>query len=168
MWQCPTATHCFGFDFEKMRSRVNFWRCWFQVIVRPWLGSRLTRSYSLVGIAPPVSCLIAPATSYAWPVPGPSIGCYANDRPSGGDLSCCHLRGRSWQESTNRKYQQIFVLRHLGRIHGISIAFMHQEFCKDYLPLGYLDSEFMAADIHTKAYPEHRASEWFHMRQTSI
>ena len=84
MWQCSTATHCFGFDFEKMRSRVNFWRCWFQVIVRPWLGSRLTRSYSLVGIAPPVSCLIAPATSYAWPVPDPGIGCYANDRPSGG------------------------------------------------------------------------------------
>ena len=108
-----------AFDFEKMRSSMNFWRCWFQVIVRPWLGSRLTRSYSLVGIAPPVSCLIAPATSYAWPVPDPGIGCYANDRPSGGEgcLSCCHLRGRSWQESTNRKYQQIFVLRHLGRIH---------------------------------------------------
>ena len=105
MWQCPTATHCFGFDFEKMRSRVNFWRCWFQVIVRPWLRSRLTRSYSLVGIAPPVSCLIAPATSYAWPVPDPGIGCYANDRPSGGEGS--FLLPPTWEELAGVDQQKI-------------------------------------------------------------
>ena len=56
------------------------------------------------------------------------------------------------------------TMRHIGRVHGVSIAFMHQEFMKAYTALGYIKTAKMAADIHTKAYSDKRASEWVNVR----
>ena len=59
------------------------------------------------------------------------------------------------------------VMRHIGRVHDVSVEFMHQEFAKPYTALGYIDTKKMAADIHTKAYPDSRQGEWETVRKTS-
>ena len=59
------------------------------------------------------------------------------------------------------------TMRTLGRVHGISIAAMHEAMFRDDFRLGPIATKSMCADIHTKAYPEHRATVWFHVRQHS-
>ena len=58
-------------------------------------------------------------------------------------------------------------LRHLGRVHGIGLNFIHQEIHKPYAALGFISSKEMCADIHTKAFPTARAEEWKAVRKTS-
>ena len=57
------------------------------------------------------------------------------------------------------------TMRHLGRVHGIQVNWIHQECSKWYVALGYMSSGYMAADIHTKAIPEERKIEWIRVRQ---
>jgi hypothetical protein len=45
------------------------------------------------------------------------------------------------------------TMRHLGRTHGISISYLHQEQKTNYVKLGYINTDKMAADIFTKFYP---------------
>ena len=55
-------------------------------------------------------------------------------------------------------------MRHIGRVHGISISSMHEQFCRLDVILGHIDSKNMCADIHTKAYSDQRAAEWASVR----
>ena len=41
------------------------------------------------------------------------------------------------------------TMRHIGRVHGISVSFLHQEFSRKDTHLGHLDGKQMAADTHT-------------------
>ena len=49
-------------------------------------------------------------------------------------------------------------MRHLGRVHRISIAWLHERYQDPYVRLKYTTSEAMAADIFTKAFKE--ANTW--------
>ena len=60
-----------------------------------------------------------------------------------------------WQKPT---------MRHIGKVHGISIALLHQETWKPYMRLGPTHTDLMAADIHTKFYPEKAAAAWEKVR----
>ena len=57
-------------------------------------------------------------------------------------------------------------MTHLGRVHGIQISWIAQECAKVYVASGYMLSDKMAANIHTKAFPEERREEWVRHRQT--
>ena len=57
------------------------------------------------------------------------------------------------------------TMRHLGCVHGISVNWIYQGCSKDYVALGYMLSDQMAANIHTKAFPEDRKLEWIRNRQ---
>ena len=48
----------------------------------------------------------------------------------------------------------------IGRTFGVSIRSLHEATQRDDFELGPIRSKDMVADIHTKAYPEARASEW--------
>ena len=49
-------------------------------------------------------------------------------------------------------------LRHLGRTHGISLAWLHEQTTVDGITLSHCDSAFQLADIFTK--PFDRVSDW--------
>ena len=49
------------------------------------------------------------------------------------------------------------TMRHLGRTHGISIAYLHQEAKKEHHKLGYITTDQMAADLFTKFYPKRKS-----------
>ena len=55
----------------------------------------------------------------------------------------------------------------MGRVHGISTNAMHEALFREDFKLGPIGTKSMCADIHTKAYPEHKATEWFHARQNA-
>ena len=57
------------------------------------------------------------------------------------------------------------TMRHIGRTHGISIAWLNQETTKDYCLLEYIDTADMAADIFTKFYPEKKKDVWVRCRK---
>ena len=57
------------------------------------------------------------------------------------------------------------TMRWLGRVHGISINFLHQEVKKPYVLLGHIASEHMAGDIHTKSFGPAEAAVWNRARQ---
>ena len=57
------------------------------------------------------------------------------------------------------------TMRHIGRVHGISVSFMHQEVNRTDTSIGHLDSKMMAADIHTKAYPDSKVADWNSVRR---
>ena len=57
------------------------------------------------------------------------------------------------------------TMRWLGRVHGISIQFLHQEVQKPYILLGHICSEDMAGDIHTKAFTSAEAEYWDRARR---
>ena len=57
------------------------------------------------------------------------------------------------------------TMRHIGRVHGISIKGMHEQFMRTDVPLGHIHTELMAADVHTKAYSDLKAAEWMNVRQ---
>ena len=57
------------------------------------------------------------------------------------------------------------TMRSLGRVHGVSIDTMHEATLRKDFLLGPIGTKSMCADVHTKAYPENRAAEWFHVRQ---
>ena len=55
------------------------------------------------------------------------------------------------------------TMRHLGRSHGICIAWMHEAFQEGYVGLAYEVTAKMAADIHTKAFKD--GVSWAHACQ---
>ena len=57
------------------------------------------------------------------------------------------------------------TMRWLGRVHGISINFIHQEVLKPYILLGHINTEGMAGDIYTKSFSESDAAAWTRARQ---
>ena len=59
------------------------------------------------------------------------------------------------------------TMRTLGRVHGISINTMHEALFRQDFRVGPIGTKSMCADIHTKAFPEHKATEWFHVRQNA-
>ena len=56
------------------------------------------------------------------------------------------------------------TMRHLGRTHGISIQWLHDETTKDTCELHYIETSSMAADIFTKFFPQSKASTWTEAR----
>ena len=55
-------------------------------------------------------------------------------------------------------------MKNIGCTFGVSIRSLHEATQRDDFELGPIQSEFMVADIHTKAYPESRATEWNNVR----
>ena len=51
-------------------------------------------------------------------------------------------------------------MRHLGRTHGISIAYLHDSFTKGRFNLLYENTAAMAADIYTKAFTDGEKWKW--------
>ena len=52
-------------------------------------------------------------------------------------------------------------MRHLGRTHGVSVAWLHEQlYIRKLCPIEYTESLDMAADIYTKAFTE--ADKWDH------
>ncbi len=45
-------------------------------------------------------------------------------------------------------------MRHLGRTHGISVAWLHETLTREVVRLVYEESHLMAADIYTKAFSD--------------
>ena len=45
-------------------------------------------------------------------------------------------------------------MRHIGRTHGVSVAWMFERFQQDDYSLGYCDTADQAADIYTKAFSD--------------
>jgi hypothetical protein len=43
-------------------------------------------------------------------------------------------------------------MRHLGRVHGVSIGFLHETYKQDDMIMYYVPSSLMAADIYTKTF----------------
>ena len=58
-------------------------------------------------------------------------------------------------------------MKNIGRTFGVSIRSLHEATQRDDFELGPIQSEFMVADIHTKAYPETRAAEWTNVRSNA-
>ena len=53
------------------------------------------------------------------------------------------------------------TMRHLGRTHGVSVAWLHEQLAvRKLVDLEYTDSNLMAADIYTKAFTD--ADRWEH------
>ena len=46
------------------------------------------------------------------------------------------------------------TMRHIGRVHGVSISFLHQVYRRIDVSINYISSTLMAADIYTKTFPE--------------
>jgi hypothetical protein len=44
------------------------------------------------------------------------------------------------------------TMRHLGRVHGVSIGFLHETYRQGDMTMYYLSSSLMAADIYTKTF----------------
>jgi hypothetical protein len=44
------------------------------------------------------------------------------------------------------------TMRHLGRVHGVSVGFLHEFYKQDDMIMYYVSSSLMAADIYTKAF----------------
>ena len=57
------------------------------------------------------------------------------------------------------------TMRHLGRVHGIGVNFLHQEIGKSYCSLGHISSENMCGDIHTKAFSDRDREVWDRARR---
>ena len=57
------------------------------------------------------------------------------------------------------------TMRHLGRTHGISIQWLHDETTKETCELHYIETANMAADIFTKFFPQAKASTWTEARK---
>ena len=57
------------------------------------------------------------------------------------------------------------TMRHMGRTHGISLQWLHDELQKGYCELRYIDTSKMAADIFTKFFPQAKASVWTEVRK---
>ena len=51
-------------------------------------------------------------------------------------------------------------LRHIHRVHGVSISFLHDQWEKKAYELVYEETGYMCADILTKAFPE--GPKWAH------
>ena len=58
-------------------------------------------------------------------------------------------------------------MKSIGRTFGVSIRSLHEATQRDDFELGPIQSESMVADIHTKAYPEGKSSEWSHVRRNA-
>ena len=56
-------------------------------------------------------------------------------------------------------------MRHLGIVHGVELALLHQEMKRNYMRGGLIGTKEMAADIHTKSYGEKRRPEWAAVRR---
>ena len=56
-------------------------------------------------------------------------------------------------------------MRHLGRTHGISITWLHDEVGKPSCNLSYIATKYMAADIFTKFYPTDKHIVWNAVRR---
>ena len=52
------------------------------------------------------------------------------------------------------------TMRHMGRTHGVSLAWMNDEVHKTTLDMGYCPSEQQAADIFTKFFPQGKRVAW--------
>jgi hypothetical protein len=57
------------------------------------------------------------------------------------------------------------TMRHLGRTHGISITWLHDETSKPSCNLSYIATKYMAADIFTKFYPGDKHVTWNAVRR---
>jgi len=57
------------------------------------------------------------------------------------------------------------TMRHLGRTHGISITWLHDEVAKPSCNLSYIATKYMAADIFTKFYPNDKHVTWNAVRR---
>ena len=57
------------------------------------------------------------------------------------------------------------TMRHMGRTHGISLQWVHDELQKGYCELRYIDTSKMAADIFTKFFPQSKAAVWKEVRK---
>ena len=57
------------------------------------------------------------------------------------------------------------TMRHLGKVHGISVAMLRQEVHKPYMRLGAIPTKIMVADIHTKFYPSRLVATWNDVRR---
>ena len=57
------------------------------------------------------------------------------------------------------------TMRHMGRTHGISLQWMHDEIRKGYCELRYIDTAKMAADVFTKFFPQAKANVWTEVRK---
>ena len=57
------------------------------------------------------------------------------------------------------------TMRHLGKVHGISLSLLCQETKKAYVNLGYISTDIMAADIFTKFYPRAKSTMWVSVRK---
>jgi len=57
------------------------------------------------------------------------------------------------------------TMRHLGRTHGISITWLHDETMKDSCELRYIETSKMAADIFTKFFPHRKRETWDKVRR---
>ena len=51
-------------------------------------------------------------------------------------------------------------MTHVGRTHGLSIAWLHEQLKSKNVKMYRADGELMAADIFTKPFPEGKASAW--------
>ena len=49
-------------------------------------------------------------------------------------------------------------MRHLGRVHGVSIGFLHEQYRDNNMRMEYITTSLMAADIFTKAFSD--GSKW--------
>ena len=50
------------------------------------------------------------------------------------------------------------TMRHLGRVHGVAIGFMHEQFQTPLMQMEYVTTSLMAADIYTKEFTD--AAKW--------
>jgi len=57
------------------------------------------------------------------------------------------------------------TMRHLGRTHGISITWLHDETTKPTCTLRYIETSRMAADIFTKFFPHRKKDTWDQVRK---
>ena len=54
-------------------------------------------------------------------------------------------------------------MRHLGRVHGVCIGFLHEQFESRKLAMSYIPTSQMAADIYTKEFTD--ADKWSQLCQ---
>ena len=53
------------------------------------------------------------------------------------------------------------TMRHLGRVHGVCIGFMHEQFDSTRIAMSYIPTSQMAADIYTKEFTD--SDKWYNL-----
>ena len=58
-------------------------------------------------------------------------------------------------------------MRHMGRVHGVSIGFLHEQFLDSHMAMSCIGTANMTADIHTKEFVD--SQKWYELcRQVGI